>query len=110
MDATNWTIQSSGTMASWTGISYGDGAFCALRNGLVVTSADGVSWKERNPPYPYPGGVRFLNGTFFIFGSRNILQSGPVAPVQLQAIWNSGHAEITIVGSPNLLMRLQSAD
>ena len=108
-DATNWTASVSGTGTTLGSIAFGNGVYCTTGAGVVLTSGDGLTWKKRLPGGG-GGGVRFFNGTFFTFGGRDILQSGPVLPVQLQAAWSNDLPQISIHASANLLMRLESAD
>jgi hypothetical protein len=93
------------------GIAFGDGAFCVDGSGIVLTSVDGATWQQRQVESTSQlSGVRFFNGTFFVFGGANILQSGPVIAPQLQAGWNNGFPQISVHATPDLLLRMESSE
>jgi hypothetical protein len=108
-DGVNWTSRTAGTSNDLASVSFGDGVFCIGQASPLLTSPDTVVWTPRRTGSS-ASAVRFLNGTFFVIGDGNILQSGPVAPVQLGAAWGTGLPRITVQASPGLLLRLQSVD
>lgn len=118
-DGANWTPQVSGVQATLTGVAFGDGVFCAVGAGgntnVVLISTDGASWTQRNSGGIQSmtggtAGVRFLNGTFFVFSDTNIAQSGPVIAPQLQVVFSNGQPRVNVQCSSNLLLRLESAN
>lgn len=103
----------SNVTTSWLrDIAFGEWVFCAVGFGEFFTSSDTLNWTARRSPSTddLVGRVRFLNGTFFSFGGRNIVQSGPVTPVQLEAAWSAGTPQITIRATPNLVFRLEASE
>jgi hypothetical protein len=119
-DGVNWTVHNSGVqLLDLNAIAFGEGTFCAVGRGggltnVILTSTDGVSWTQRIPDalksmFGNSAGVRFLNGTFFMFSDTYILQSGPVTPVQLGINFASNSPQISVQASSNLLLKLQWA-
>lgn len=117
-NAVDWFVQTSGVSVDLFDIAFGDGVFCAVGStalaNAVLTSADGITWTSRYLPvtkFAYGSGlsVRYLNGTFFVLTESDILQSGPVRPVQLQLTFNSVKPTVKMQSSTGLLFRLQSA-
>jgi len=111
-DAVDWTTQASGTTAKLYSVAAGDGTFCATSdNGFLFTSRDAENWTPRILPTRTAfGNVRYLNGSYFIVGWNNILQSGPGASILMQLTAIAPHPTLTIYAPPNLAMQLQSAD
>lgn len=114
----DWSTRASGSSIELSDIAFGDGMFCAVGTAyptnVVLTSTDGSTWTPRQTymQHSFYGtgiGVRFLNGTFFLFSEDSILQSGPVRPVQLQLTSDSVTPTVTMQSSAGLVFRLQSA-
>jgi hypothetical protein len=115
-DGVNWVNQNSGTSIELSGVAFGDGAFCSVGTyyptNVVLTSTDGITWTPRTTGTQHSlttgVGIRFLNGTFFFLSEKDILQSGPVRPVQLQ-LTAGDTPTVTMQSSSGLLFRMQSA-
>ncbi|MEN6349539.1 MAG: hypothetical protein ABFD08_09135, partial [Syntrophomonas sp.] len=76
-DGINWTICSSGTNGALNGVAFGENNFVAVGAGVILTSADGISWdgNTRSPYLLY--GVNFCYDEFVAIGvGGTILISG----------------------------------
>ena len=89
-NATNWTVETSGTPAHLEGVAYGNGTFIAVgEGGTILSSPNGVNWYQEhplvNPPDPelydppttdWLKGITYNNGYFVAVGENgNILTS-----------------------------------
>ena len=119
-DGTNWTSQASGVLVGLGSIAAGEGTFCTVTAGnqtnmVALTSTDGISWKPHRTDALHQltikaySGVRYFNGTFFIFCDDRILQSGPITSPKLQLSFNGSTPNITVQTTSNLLLHVQSA-
>ena len=78
-DGVTWTSRNVGTTNFLNGVTYGDGTFVAVGNGLL-TSPNGITWTSRNLGTLYGlFGVTYGNGTFVVVATGGtILQSDPI--------------------------------
>jgi hypothetical protein len=60
----DWTLQQSRTISELRAVAYGNGRFVAVGNQIILTSADGIQWKNIYPgPYDLSG-IAYGNGQF----------------------------------------------
>lgn len=74
-DGTSWTIQNSGTVQDFTGISFGNGLFVAIGSFRLRTSLDGVTWSENMSVVNSDlDDIVYSDGLFTVLG----LECGPI--------------------------------
>jgi hypothetical protein len=73
-----WTSRTS-QRNPLNGVTYGNGLFVAVgRNGIILTSPDGVSWTRQTPPTSnWLYGVTYGNGTFVAVGQSGAILTSP---------------------------------
>jgi hypothetical protein len=97
-DGKSWKVIHLSIKFGLGGVTYGNGTFVAVGSdvvpkyvdghgpsydGVILTSTDGVNWKQRNPGIAYPLlGVIYGNNTFVVVGEGDtILQSDPLPSI-----------------------------
>jgi hypothetical protein len=68
IDGTNWSPGTS--LPAFLGdVGFGSNLFCAVGNGTIYTSTDGVQWSPQNSGFQYQmGGITYVNGEFVVAG------------------------------------------
>jgi photosystem II stability/assembly factor-like uncharacterized protein len=76
-DGTNWSNVETNTNDTLLKMAHGSGAFVAVGNaGTIITSADGLSWSERNRGGPNLQDVIPLGSGFLVVGKAGIILQG----------------------------------